>query len=148
MKLFLNKSFVLFAMALFLAPATSFAGDVMPAGTTLEADSYVFTIEEATKLLKRVEELEAKELELSRYKELEALRVQQVDLYKLNLDYSKSQTDRYAHMVKMDQQIIDKYNRRDRLQTLENIGFLTLGAAIVVTAFIGADAITDEMSAN
>lgn len=149
MKVFLNKALALFVIALmFVVPTVALAGDVVPAGTTLEVDSYVFTIEEATNLLQRVEELEVKEVELIRYKDLEILRVRQIDLYKLNLDYSQSQVDRYAHLVELDQVIIDKYNRRDRFQTLENIGFLALGAAIVVTAFMGADAITDQMIAN
>ena len=45
-------------------PSASWAGDVIKAGTTLEEDSYVFTIEEATNLLQRIEELEVKEKEL------------------------------------------------------------------------------------
>ena len=40
------------------------AGDIKPEGHVLTEKSYVFTIEEATKLLKRIEELEAKEKEL------------------------------------------------------------------------------------
>ena len=93
----LFKCFTIFAViaSLVLVPNTSWAGDVIKAGTTLEEDSYVFTIEEATNLLQRVEELEAKEQELNKYKELEVLRVQQVDLYKINLDYSRAQIDRY-----------------------------------------------------
>jgi hypothetical protein len=131
--------------SLVFTPNISWAGDVVKAGTTLEEDSYVFTIDEATALLNRIEELEAKELELDRYRELEVLRVQQIDLYKLNLDYSQSQVDRYAHLTVINQDLLDKYNRRDRFQTLENIGFLSLGIAITIAAFVGADAITDQM---
>jgi hypothetical protein len=130
------------------APSVGWAGDIVKAGTTLEEDSYVFTIDEATNLLARIEELEAKELELNRYKELEVLRVQQIDLYKLNLDYTQSQVDRYAHLVDINQDLLDSYSKRNRLQTLENIGFLSLGIAITVTAFLGADAITDHMEVN
>lgn len=137
-------SFVVIASLVF-TPSISWAGDIVKAGTTLEEDSYVFTIDEATALLNRIEELEAKELELNNYRELEALRVQQIDLYKLNLDYSQSQVDRYAHLTEINQDLIDKYNRRDRFQTLENIGFLSLGIAITIAAFVGADAITDQM---
>jgi len=149
MKLFFKQfmAFVITASIIFY-PSTSWAGDIVKAGTTLQEDSYVFTIEEATNLLQRIEELEAKELELNKYKELEVLRVQQVDLYKLNLDYSQSQIDRYMNLNQMNQDLIDRYNKRDRLQTWENIGFLSLGVAITVAAFMGADAITDNMEAN
>lgn len=149
MKLFF-KQFIAFVIAasIIFYPNIGWAGDVLEAGTTLEEDSYVFTIEEATDLLKRIEELEIKEKELNKYKELEILRVQQVDLYKINLDYSQSQIDRYILLNQMNQDLIDRYNRRDRLQTWENIGFLSLGVAITVAAFMGADAITDNMEAN
>jgi len=144
---FVLKQLMSFAViaSLVFTPSISWAGDIVKAGTTLEEDSYVFTIDEATALLNRIEELEAKELELDRHRELEVLRVQQIDLYKLNLDYSQSQVDRYAHLTVINQDLLDKYNRRDRFQTLENIGFLSLGIAITIAAFVGADAITDQM---
>ena len=146
----LFKQFIAFIImaSIVFCPSASWAGDVIKAGTTLEEDSYVFTIEEATNLLQRIEELEVKEKELNKYKELEILRVQQVDLYKINLDYSQSQIDRYISLNQMNQDLIDRYHSRDRLQTWENIGFLSLGVAITVAAFMGADAITDDMEAH
>ena len=149
MRVILNQ-FISMAVivSIIFAPSISWAGDVVPAGTELTEDSYVFTIEEATALLTRVEELEAKELELNKYKELEALRLQQIDLYKLNLDYSQSQMERYAQLNITNQNLIDRYNKRDRLQTWENIGFLALGMALTVGAFVAADAITDQMEAS
>jgi len=144
---FVLKQLMSFAViaSLVFTPSISWEGDIVKATTTIEEDSYVFTIDEATALLNRIEELEAKELELDRHRELEVLRVQQIDLYKLNLDYSQSQVDRYAHLTVINQDLLDKYNRRDRFQTLENIGFLSLGIAITIAAFVGADAITDQM---
>ena len=149
MKLLVNQVMAaLITVSIIFTPNICWAGDVVPAGTELTEESYVFTIEEATALLARVEELEAKELELQRYIELEALRVQQVDLYRLNLDYSKTQIDRYIHLNEINQDLLDRYNKRDRLQTLENIGFLALGMALTVGAFVAADAITDQMEAT
>ena len=124
------------------------AGDIKPKGTVLEEESYVFTIDEATRLLKRIEELEAKEKELTKYKELESLRLQQVDLYKLNLDYSQAQNQRYMNLLNTNQDLLDKYNRRDQLQTWENVGFLALGITLTIGAFLAADAITDHMETN
>jgi len=149
MKLFLKQLATLaIIMSLVFSPSISWAGDIIPAGTELAEDSYVFTIKEATNLLNRIEELEAKEQELERYIQLEALRVSQIDLYKLNLDYSQTQMERYAQLSMTSQNLIDRYNRRDRLQTWENIGFLSLGIALTVGAFLGADAITDHMETN
>jgi hypothetical protein len=149
MRLFFKQLVTLVTvMSIVFAPSISWAGDIVAAGTELAEDSYVFTIEEATSLLNRIEELEAKEAELARYVELEALRVQQIGLYKLNLDYSQSQIDRYAQLNITNQDLIDRYNKRDRLQTWENIGFLALGMALTVGAFVTADAITDQMEAS
>jgi len=134
--------------SIIISPTVAYAGDVMPAGTELTEESYVFTIDEATDLLRRVEELEAKEAELERYKTLEALRLQQIDLYKVNLDFYEVQIDRYTHLNGINQDLIDRYNRRDRLQTWENIGFLALGISLTVGAFLAADAITDQMEAT
>jgi arginyl-tRNA synthetase len=131
--------------SIIISPTVAYAGDVMTAGTELSEDSYVFTIDEATELLRRVEELEAKEAELERYKELESLRLQQVDLYKVNINFYENQIERYTHLNGINQDLIDRYNKRDRLQTWENIGFLTLGIGLTIGAFLAADAITDHM---
>jgi hypothetical protein len=126
----------------------AFAGDIVPAGTTLDEESYVFTIDEATRLLQRVEDLEIKEQELIRYQQLDILRSQQIDLYKLNIDYSRTQLDYYSSLASTNQNLIDRYNKRDRLHNLENIGFLILGIALTAGAFVAADSITDQMEAN
>ena len=135
----------IFSLAL---PNAAIAGDIKPKGAVLEEESYVFTIDEATRLLKRVEELEAKEKELIKYKELEVLRVRQIDLYKINLDYSQAQNQRYINLLDVNQDLLDKYNKRDRYQTWENVGFLALGITLTIGAFLAADAITDHMERN
>ncbi len=145
---FFSKVTVFVCIFTLVVPSFAFAGDIKPKGTVLEAESYVFTIDEATRLLKRIEELEAKEKELIRYKELETLRLQQIDLYKINLDYSQSQNQRYINLLDTNQDLLDKYNRRDRLQTWENVGFLALGITLTIGAFLAADAITDHMETN
>jgi hypothetical protein len=136
------------SFSIFFYPQICYAGDIVPAGTELTEESYVFTVEEATALLKRIEDLEAKEVELEKYKDLEAIRLRQIDLYKLNLDYSEAQVNRYMELGNINQDLIDRYNKRDRLQTLENLGFLTLGIALTVGSFLAADAITDHMEST
>jgi hypothetical protein len=131
-----------------VSSGTAIAGDVKPKGTVLTEESYVFTIDEATRLLKRVEALEAKELELNKYKGLEALRLKQIGLYKLNLDLSQTQNTRYIDLLGTNQDLLDRYSKRDRLQTWENFGYLALGITLTVGAFFAADAITDQMERN
>ena len=130
------------------APTMAYAGDIVEAGTTLEERSYVFTVDEATRLLQRVEVLEAKELELDRYVQLEAIRAEQINLYELNLSYSRTQLQYYSDLSVVNQNLIDKYHKRQRFNELENIGFLALGMALTVGAFLAADAITDQMETN
>ena len=133
---------------LILPPKSAIAGEVVPAGTTLEKESYVFTIDEATRLLQRVEELEIKEKKLEQYILLDSVRTQQIDLYKYNLDLTRGQLDSYVKMQAIDQDLIDRYNKRNRFQTLENVGFLALGISLTIGAFLAADSITDHMETN
>lgn len=126
--------------------STAFAGDIMPEGTVLSEDSYVFTIEEATALMQRVQELEAKEAELERYKELEEVRLSQIDLFKLNEDFYTLQIERYQQLDYTNQQLIQRYQRRDKLQTIENVGFFVLGMAITFGSISAANAIVSNQS--
>jgi hypothetical protein len=131
-----------------IAPSVAMAGDIKPEGHVLTEKSYVFTIDEATRLLKRLEELESKEKQLNSYVRLETLRLKQIDLYKINLDYSQGQNIRYMGLINTQGELLDKYNKRDRLQTWENIGYLALGISLTIGAFFAADAIIDSMERN
>lgn len=129
-------------------PSVAMAGDIKPEGHVLTEKSYVFTIDEATRLLKRIEELEAKEKQLNSYVRLEGLRLKQIDLYKINLDYSQSQNTRYLGLINTQGELLDKYNKRDRLQTWENLGYLALGITLTIGVFFATDAIIDSMERN
>jgi len=124
------------------------AGDIMPQGTVLEEDSYVFTVEEATALMRRVQELEEKELELEKYKELEAVRQSQIDLFTVNEEFYTLQIDRYKQLDITNQALIDRYQRRDRFQGIENAGFFVLGMAITFGSIAAANAIVANQSNN
>ena len=145
---FIKRLSVVVCIFALILPSVAIAGDVKPEGHVLTEKSYVFTIEEATKLLKRIEELELKEQELTRYKSLELLRVKQIDLYKINLDYSQAQNTRYMGLIGTQSELLEKYNKRDRLQTWENIGYLALGITLTLGAFFATDAIIDNMERN
>jgi len=122
---------------------TTKAGDVMKSGSVLTQDSYVFTIAEATSLMNKIKDYEVMELELKKYKDLEAIRIMQIDAYILNEGFYIAQTKRYKDLHLLDQELLDKFRKRDRLQTVENIGFLSLGVALTIGSFLLADAATD-----
>ena len=124
------------------------AGEVAPEGTVLTEDSYVFTIEEATALMQRVQELEGKELELERYKELEAVRQNQIDLFTVNEEFYTLQIERYKQLDLTNQDLINRYQRRDRLQGIESAGFFVLGMAITFGSIAAANAIVANQSNN
>jgi hypothetical protein len=135
------------ALSLFFPAGNAYAGDILPAGTILEQESYVFTIEEATGLKNQIEGLEKNlaslTLELAKYKELETVRSQQIDFYKLNEGYYQLQISGYKELQLLDRDLLNKYRKRDKLQTLENIGFLSLGIGLTIGSFLLADSATD-----
>ena len=136
------------SLALGLLPAKSFAGDVMPKGTVLEEEAYVFTIEEAESLLGRIEELERKEEQLRYHLELEDINEQKFSLYKSNIDIYKFQVTEYQKIMDMSNLEINRLHKRQKFRWLENYGMLFLGVAIATTSFVIADSVTDEMRAN
>jgi|7_EtaG_2_1085326.scaffolds.fasta_scaffold108347_3 hypothetical protein len=128
--------------------AGALAGDVLPAGAVLEEESYVFTIEEATELLRRVEELEIKEERLNYYLELEPIHEQKFTLYQSNIDLYKFQVTEYQHILNISQLEIDRLHKRQKWRWLENYGMLFIGVAVTTSSFLIADAVTDHMQQN
>jgi vacuolar-type H+-ATPase subunit I/STV1 len=136
-----NYLFSLILCLTLIAAPCARAGEIMQAGSELPRESYVFTIEEATDLMRRIEELEAKEKELDKYKELEDIRVRQIDLFKINEEFYASQIDRYKEIDLTNQKIIEKYRRRDKLSGLEKAGFFVLGMGLAFGSISAANAI-------
>ena len=126
----------------------SYAGDIMPAGTVLENESYVFTVDEAKELLKRIEELEIKEEKLNYYLELEPIREEKYRLNTANIDLYKFQITEYQSIVSMNRIEIDRLHKREKWRWLENYGMLFLGVAITTGSFMAADAVSDHMRSN
>tara|TARA_B100001094_G_scaffold333180_1_gene409304 strand:+ start:1362 stop:1820 length:459 start_codon:yes stop_codon:yes gene_type:complete len=144
---FLNCFFFsIICFSLVVVPAAN-AGEIAEAGTTLSEESYVFTIEEATSLMQRLEELEAREAELARYRELEEVRLRQIDLYKVNEEFYLTQIDRYKQIDLTNQSLINRYQRRDKLNSLEKAGFFVLGVGISFGAISAANAIVANQNA-
>ena len=130
-----------------MLPDAAQSGEIMPAGSELTGESYVFTIEEATSLMQRIEELELKEKELQKYIELEEIRLKQIDLFKLNEEFYEAQIDRYKEIDLTSQKIIEKYQKRDKLSNLEKAGVFVLGMGIAFGSISAANAIIANQSA-
>ena len=146
----MNFSFKIFCIVLFLffTNSHSYAGDIMPAGTVLENESYVFTVDEAKDLLKRIEELEIKEEKLNYYLELEPIREEKYRLNTANIDLYKFQIIEYQSIVSMNRAEINRLHKREKWRWLENYGMLFLGVAITTGSFMAADAVSDHMRSN
>lgn len=145
---FLNYffSFVI-CLSLIVSPC-AYAGEIMQAGSELSEESYVFTIEEATELMQRIEDLESKEKELEKYRELEEVRLKQIDLFKINEEFYSLQLDRYKEIDLTNQKIIEKYKKRDKLSGLEKAGFFVLGMGLAFGSISAANAIVANQNAT
>lgn len=122
----------------------SYSGEIYEEGTVLKDKSYVFSIEEATRLMERLEELERAEKELTKYKELEEIREKQIDLYAFNEDFYKTQIEQYKIIEARSQDLILKYQKRDKLNDLEKAGFFVLGIGLTFGTFYIANNINSN----
>ena len=142
------SNFVLYIVSfviVFAPGSQAFAGDIMPAGTQLEQDSYVFTIEEANSLLNRVEELEQKELLLNEYIALNTIQSRQIDLYKVNYDLIDQQRLQYTELITLNENLLARSRRQNQFRELKDWGLFSLGVAVTIGAFLAADRIGDTM---
>jgi hypothetical protein len=120
-----------------------FAGDIMPKDTVLEEESYVFSIEEASGLLRRIEELEVKEKQLEYYIQLDSITKQKIRLHESNVDLFNYQISEYDRIIQLNSSEINRLHKRARFSELEKFGMLVLGMALTTTGFIVVDQITD-----
>ena len=145
MKKLISALLSLLLLSLTTWPHYAFAGDIVPAGTTLEEESYVFTVDEATRLLERISELEQKELQLEQYIQLDLVNQDKIRLYDSNIDLYNFQISEYQRIVALNSSEITRLHKRARLNWLENYGMLILGVALTTTSFIIADQVTDNV---
>ena len=138
-------TFRLIIFLLFIFPNFAFAGDVRSKGYTLEEDSYVFTVDEAKRLLARVEELEKKELLLSEYTSLNSVLNKKISLYESNYSILNSQINQYENLISINEEYV-KNNRSYIVNSeLKHIGIFILGALVTTGSFLVADHISDTM---
>lgn len=124
------------------------AGDKLPKGYTLNVDSYVFTIDEATRLMERIKYLEKIEKELNEQKKLVIIQGRQIDLLKLNEQHKNDQIKYYADLAGINHKLLKKYEDRSDINSWAKVGYLTLGVAITVGAFVLAGSVIDGTGSN
>lgn len=124
-----------------------FSSEIMKEGSVLKQDSYVFSIEEAERLKKRVAELEKKELQLEKYKELNVNLNKQIEIYKLNESLYSIRKENYDLMISDYKEINKIYKDRNNFNSFENTGYFLLGVAISVGSIYLADHIVSDIQA-
>lgn len=146
----INKIFIsIMILSLTLLPVfPAFAGDKFPKGYTLDVDSYVFTIDEATRLMDRIKYLEKVEKELVEQKKLVLLQDKQLTLYKLNSKNRQDQLKYYSDLASINHKLLKKYEEKSNLNGWTNVGYMVLGIALTTGAFILAGSIIENTSSN
>lgn len=126
----------------------SIAGDIVRSGTVLQEDSYVFTIDEAKSLLKRMEELEKKESLLNEYIKLNDIKSKQINLYEVNYDILDQQIIHYNALISLNEEALMKAKRQNQFNEFKNFGYFSFGVAVTISSLLAADRIGDTMEAT
>ena len=131
-------------LAILVLINNSMAGDVFKSGSCLNQDSYVFTIPEAESLMNRVFELEKKEKELEKYKQIDLLKNNKIEILEKNIDL-------YVKINKENEIIINNYieinkqlEKKQKWQKYENAFIFASGIATSIFLFISVDYINDN----
>ncbi len=135
---------------LIVAPA--FASERVPAGTVLEEESYVFTIDEAQRMQILISELEQtieKQKEaLDLRKDLDLLQVRKFDQCQESIVFQESQIYKYQEWQALDMSRIHQLEKQRRGDKAEKWGAFGLGVAITIGSILVADKIDDAIENN
>ena len=139
---------LIFSLIFSFSFSPAIAGEKLPKGYTLNVDSYVFTIDEATRLMERIKYLEKIEKELVEQKKLVVIQGRQIDLFKLNEQHKNDQIKYYSDLAGINHKLLKKYEDRSDINSWTKMGYLTLGVVITVGAFILAGSVIDGTGSN
>ena len=132
-----------------LLPSVSFAGDVMPAGTILTKDSYVFSIDEAERLKIRLDELEQqvkKQDELiTQYQDLDEVHQQKEQVFDATIKIDEATIEEYERLHKLDTARVDKLEREQKFSSVERAGAFTLGVAVTIGSIMLANSVNNGL---
>lgn len=146
MKLF---SFIVI-FSLFASPA--YASEVMEAGTVLENQSYVFSLDEAQEIRQELLTLEGEVAKLDElvveYKALNLNLSAQVSGLEDVLVIKDLHIEEYQKLHQLDISRVYRLEKQNSFGKVERWGFLTLGMAITVGAIMIADKIDDSVESS
>jgi len=135
-----------------LIPINAFAGERVPAGTVLQEESYIFTIEEAKAIKEEIESLEnALKKEKAKAELLSLLadnrEKQVVDLNSI-ISFKDQQLNISREINIQDAERLAKIYKQQNLTKLERVGIFIGGAIFTGTAIYLADKVDDKLLEN
>jgi len=139
--------FTIIALSLIFTPVAHSA-EYMEAGSVLTADSMVFSVEEADQLRKRIETLELAEEKAEALEELVEVQGQEIVTLEELLIVKDAQLDEWQQLSQLHQERVEKMERREKFNSLENVGWFILGVAVTGGAIYLGDRIGDSMETN
>jgi len=138
---------MLIAISLILAPVAH-ASEIMHPGDVIEEESVVFTVEEADALRVRIETLEVIERKAEAFKQLTEIQEREIATLEDLLVVKDAQLGEWQELGELYQDRVDKLERREKFNTLENVGWFVLGVAVTGGAIYLGDKIGDSMETN
>lgn len=128
------------------------ASEFKPAGTVLEEDSMVFTVQEAQNLRLEILRLEEKIKQLENIDKTKDVLLEnkdkQIVSFEEYLENKDSQISKYLEIKQIDEKRITQLNRQARGRKLENAGFFVGGIATSILLIIAADRLDDNILEN
>jgi len=124
------------------------AGDQLPAKTVLQRESYVMSIEEATKLKARIEDLEKKEKLLGQYVILNELLEKQSGYYKKNIEFQDLQIKKYESLMDSKDDQIKILLKQESSSFAKKIILFGSGVLMTAGSIYVADKLDDSIEKN
>ncbi len=137
---------ILFILAISLTISPCYAGEAMDAGTVLQEDSYVFTVQEAQDLRIKMEELE-KELKkrdkvIVQLKNLDTVQQAKEKELENTLELERSKILLYKELYTSSSDRLNKYERR---RAGKDIGLVAISIVTTIALLLVVDSIDDHI---
>tara|TARA_R110002110_G_C13315894_1_gene705664 strand:+ start:543 stop:992 length:450 start_codon:yes stop_codon:yes gene_type:complete len=139
--------FLVLSASLVMLPVAN-ASDVMEAGTVLEEDSLVFTLEEGDDLRKRIEELELVEKKALVLEDLVSVQDLEITEFKALSEAQSLRIEGLQSLSDLHQDRVETLERHEKYNDLTKAGWFVLGALLTGGAIYLGDQIGDNMESN
>jgi hypothetical protein len=138
---------IIFILSFGFLSANANAGDRLPAGSKLKVESYVFTVEEASNLMRTIEELEFKvskqDEAIKIYKQIDQVSQEEKAMFVELLSIRNDQINLYKEWIEADAARIRSLERQQKVTKFLTMGIVLSGGAIIV-----ADKLDDRVLEN